>query len=416
MVQKPADVKDRRMMYVQIVLAIVASILWLEPVISSNIAASSDAPRLQQEDFITYYAPACLVLAKDGKDVYQLDRFLEFERSIEPQLIKTKICAQPPMTIPLFSWIAFFQEKEASIMWSIVNALAAAISIELCRRIFGLNSLFTLVLAVLFFDSGPYHSAMKLGQLSTQLLLAYLLAIYGVDRKRPWFASFALAFLLIKPQWFVPLGAILLGGGKFGILIRTFLILCCLTLATLPAFGIEAYSAYFQLNHELMVHPQLIQVYRAVTVEGQLVRFVFRDLSHYIPALSALTILGLISVLFFSYKFRHDPKWLRLILLTSPVSIVTLAYFQHYDTVLLLPFALAFYFELYPVLQKPLKQLALVALFVFLNPTYHFIQRLIEDHSLQTNPVFVVIMFLALLISSVLVRKQSVERATEEQA
>jgi hypothetical protein len=174
-----------------------------------TVFQSPDPAATALRDWISFYRTGLRVVSGSSESIYPVD----FSRVDAPEFLDRLYFLYPPF----FAWItlplALFSPIGA--YWACVAAVASGsilaaigyltlLGVKAGARIRGLLGVMA---------SAPWNGAMILGHLGVLLVVPPALALWAWSRRRPFLTGLALALLLAKPNWGIPI-FVFLGVGR----------------------------------------------------------------------------------------------------------------------------------------------------------------------------------------------------------
>jgi hypothetical protein len=175
------------------------------------ILESPDPAEAALRDWIQFHRTAERIVSGRAADIYPVD----FAGDGRPEFTDGFYFLYPPfaawVTLPLAvlsRWAAYL----ACVLAVAAGTVLAAAGILRALRVVPLKRFFAVLGTV---GSAPWNTAVLLGHLSGWLVLSPSLALLAWARQRPGLAGAALALLLAKPNWGLPLLFFLLCGRRW---------------------------------------------------------------------------------------------------------------------------------------------------------------------------------------------------------
>jgi hypothetical protein len=166
---------------------------------------------LKGADFVHFYTLGHLAASHRVDAIYNMaalhDAQVELVPASKPDLYPA---VYPPQAAVLFAPFSGWSYRQALLMWNTLTiALYALIVRSTWRRVAShpSDSTFVLAAAAAF---PPFFSLILYGQISIIILAAFWLGWLALERGRPYLAGVAFGVLALKPQFGIPLAAIVL--------------------------------------------------------------------------------------------------------------------------------------------------------------------------------------------------------------
>ncbi len=212
------------------VAALSAVVLFLQAGWFSEVLRSPDPVAAAYRDWIQFHRTAVWIADGRADDIYPV----ELRGREGPEVSDGFHFLYPPfvawITLPLalLSRLVAYLACAAGVAGGTILATLAVLAATRAAR-----SLAPLaVLGVM--ASAPWNVAVMLGHLSALLVLSPALALLAWARSRPWLVGGALALLLAKPNWGVPMAGFLLVGRQWRMLGGFLVVAVLLVLVSLP--------------------------------------------------------------------------------------------------------------------------------------------------------------------------------------
>lgn len=314
---------------------VISQVLWIP------LIAGTDGPEeVTERDWIAFYRTGERMATGATEDIYL--RTLEPDH--RPEFQDGLYFLYPPFTIWLTRPLGGLEPGRA---YALCAAAAAAgiMAAFLWLLFLGGSTRRERVLALLALAASyPWNAAIFLGHLGALLVASPVAALAALSRGRPALAGFALGLLLAKPNWGLPVLALLLAGRRWRMTGGFVLCGAGLVLTSLP-LGPELWRDWWQtvgaygawVAETVPVHKQstLLAVARAVTGRAGTDPLV---LVLWIPWAALLC--GWLARLWILVPSRAPAVVPRLLGTTLLVLLVANPYAYVYDLLLLLPAAL----------------------------------------------------------------------------
>ncbi len=174
---------------------------------------------LKGGDFVHFYTLGHLARSGRTEVIYDMSRLHEAQVSLVPEsdpfLYPT---VYPPQAAALFAPFSGLSYRQALSIWNAMTiALYVVIVWSAWRRVAGQLSDRTLVLAAAA-AFPPFWSLVLYGQITIVIVIAFWLGWLALERGRSYLAGLAFGLLALKPQFGIPLAAIVLACGEWRML------------------------------------------------------------------------------------------------------------------------------------------------------------------------------------------------------
>jgi alpha-1,2-mannosyltransferase len=174
---------------------------------------------LKGSDFIQFYTLGHLASAGQTEAMYNMTKLHEVQVALVPEsgpFVYPTV--YPPQAAPLFAPFSRWSYRQALLIWSVLTvALYALIVWSTWRRVAGRLSDTRLMLAAAA-AFPPFWTLVLYGQITIVILIAFWLGWLALERGRGYLAGVAFGVLALKPQFGIPLAAIVLACGEWRML------------------------------------------------------------------------------------------------------------------------------------------------------------------------------------------------------
>lgn len=165
-------------------------------------------------DFVTYYSSARLIVTGHGASIYN---FAAINRTgsqviypFRPGLGGIGPFLYTPWLAVLIAPLALMPYTTAYALWVIFNLAVAVFSLAALARFAGLSKLTATLFVCLGLSSLPVFAALGQGQVSLIELALLVSVLLALQKEQNIAAGFLLSLVLIKPQYALPVFAVLL--------------------------------------------------------------------------------------------------------------------------------------------------------------------------------------------------------------
>lgn len=186
-------------------LRIVCALLLLAAGAGLSFWITSHSVRSVDKDSIEYWAASKLLLRHgdpyDDASVFQLE-----QEAGAPVTTHAQLMFNPPCTLFFILPMGLFAPRVAVFLWSLMMIGCIVLSVRVLWVHNGRHADRSHLLAYVF---APVFACVVLGQIVALALLGISLFLW-LERKRPLLSGLSLSLLVVKPQLFLPFGAVLL--------------------------------------------------------------------------------------------------------------------------------------------------------------------------------------------------------------
>jgi hypothetical protein len=226
---------------------VLAVILWAFAAIVA-FTGSSDrgiAGPLKGADFVQFYTLGHLASAQRVSSMYDGARLHEAQIELVPES-KREIYppVYPPQAAVLFAPVTGISYQRALLIWCLVTIGGYALIVwSAWKAVADLlpDRLFVVAAAAAF---PPFWSLVLHGQVTVILLAAFWAGWLALERRRQWLAGFAFGLLALKPQFGIPLAAVVLMCGEWKMLAGAVSSVVAQAAAVWLVLGTEAFTAF----------------------------------------------------------------------------------------------------------------------------------------------------------------------------
>lgn len=353
-------------------------------------------------DLPQYYAAGWMFINQQGSQVYDMEKLFAAQRQLFPMLDPERIgigLFLPPLAVPMLIPIALMPLSIAPFLWLAVLTACVVASLLLLRRHFKLTLVQFIWMVALVSLSGACYDSLRIGQLSPILLVSLCATVWALRREQDVLAGLLLTAFWLKPQYIIPLGALIVGATRVPTAI--FIAIGGLGLAALAAgmMGLDSFSQYIELVKAPSSLP-FMQPELNPTVRGQLLRLGCPvQLASGIGSIIMCASIAFALVLGWRLRARCD--WFeRACIAVVPLMLVTALHCHEYDLLLLVPAVVALLkSDLVKHIPMPAQIAALVMLIPLLLPTYLDIHYKYMLKGGLYNPYFFILAIYSLYVS-----------------
>ncbi len=363
----------------------------MAPIIPAVMITASFSSFAKISDLPNYYASARMAVERHGDGIYNFDAIGAEEKVLFPAIGSRVVRLYvPPPALPWLLPLACFSRQAVPAVWVSALIAAFAASLFLLKPLFQLSWTEILAVWAVAVVSGPLYEAIRIGQLSSLLLLSFCLTLWALKAKRSLLAGLAMSFFLLKPQEMLPFVAYLLGGRRWKPVACMLVIACLLAVVSFCVIGPDGYRNYLHLMLSAFGNTQGMQPELSPTLRGQLLRF-FPEQKLAVIALSSVVSAAVLVVNWLlGRSFKRHRQWLEVgVAAAVPIGVVSALYCHDYDLLLLIPSVVAcLKLGLCARLPEPVKLAVILTATILLLPVYKWVHY---DYLLSggaCNPIF----------------------------
>lgn len=165
----------------------------------------------------------------------------------------------PPQAALLFMPFTGWSYQTALLLWNVVTiALYGVIVWSAWRRVSGqLSDRGLIIAAAAAFP--PFWSLIVYGQITIVILAAFWLGWLALERERPYIAGLAFGLLALKPQFGIPLAAIVLACGEWRMFAGAVSSVAAQALVVWFALGSSVFPAFASTLGVMLTHADLLE-------------------------------------------------------------------------------------------------------------------------------------------------------------
>lgn len=278
-----------------------------------------------------------------GSDVYDIEALAQARRRYFPSMRERGIGVYcPPPALPLMLPLALVPPRALPAFWLCVQVSLACLAADLIRRAFSLSLRNALWLVAVLAFSGPLFESLRIGQLSTVLLLSVSGASLFLRRGQPAMAGAALALFVLKPQEAVGLLLYFCGCKRWPVVALFAGLVSVLTIGAFLLVGAEGFLSYARLIANLEGNSNYMVPEISPTLRGQILRLGGADGTLALPAGQLFAALGALACFLLGRRFAaRSDWWLAGIMAALPIGLASTLFFHFYDLLILAPSAVA---------------------------------------------------------------------------
>ena len=353
-------------------------------------------------DLPQYYSAGWMFINHQGAHVYGMDKLFAVQQRLFPTLDPERLgigLFLPPLAVPMLLPIALMPLPVAPFMWLTLLTGCVVASLLILRRHFELTLVQFIWMVALVSLSGACYDSLRIGQLSPALLLSLCATVWALRRQQDVLAGLLMSAFWFKPQYIIPLGALIVGATRIPTAI--FIAISGLGLASVAAamMGLDIFSEYVELVKAPSSLP-FMQPELNPTVRGQLLRLgcpveMAGGIGSVIMCASTAFALTL------GWRLRSRPDWFeRACIAVVPVMLVTALHCHEYDLLLLVPaLAALLKSDLVKQIPTPAQIAGLIVLIPFLLPLYLDVHYKYMLKGGLYNPYFFILAIYSLYVS-----------------
>jgi glycosyl transferase family 87 len=226
---------------------ITATLLWIGAAVVTFAGPGdrSIAGLLKGPDFIQFYTLGHLAAAGQVDTMYDIEALHEAQVGLVPES-KPELYppVYPPQAALLFAPFNGWSYRPALLIWSALTiALYVIIVWNVWRRLADqLSNRRLIVAAAAVFP--PFWNLVLFGQISILIVAAFWLGWLALERKRAYLAGAAFGLLALKPQFGIPLAAIVLASREWRMLAGAVASVAAQVAIIWSALGAAAFTAF----------------------------------------------------------------------------------------------------------------------------------------------------------------------------
>jgi alpha-1,2-mannosyltransferase len=240
---------------------ILASLLWIGAAVSMFVAGDrSIAGTLKGPDFVQFYTLGHLAASRQVDAMYDMQAYHDAQVAAvpasAPEIYPT---VYPPQAALLFAPFSGWSYRPALLMWSVMTiGLYGVIVWSAWRRVSDqLSDRRLIVAAAAAFP--PFWTLIVYGQITILILLAFWLGWLALERGRPYLAGAAFGLLALKPQFGIPLAAIVLACGEWRMLAGAVSSVAAQVAIIWLALGASVFGAFVSSLRLTLVHADALE-------------------------------------------------------------------------------------------------------------------------------------------------------------
>ncbi|MGH7551814.1 MAG: glycosyltransferase family 87 protein, partial [Longimicrobiales bacterium] len=211
----------RSVRHAKVHAALLALFIWIAAAVI-GFAGSGDrgiAGPLKGADFVYFYTLGHLVSSQQTGILYNMTALHDAQVTLVPESGPDLYPpVYPPQAALLFAPFSGLSYRPSLLLWNVLTIAGYALIVwSAWRRVSGTLSDGTLVLAAAA-AFPPFWTLILYGQITILILAAFWLGWLALERDRPYMAGMAFGLLALKPQFGIPLAAVVLACGEWRML------------------------------------------------------------------------------------------------------------------------------------------------------------------------------------------------------
>jgi len=240
---------------------ILATLLWIAAAVS--FAGSGDrsiAGPLKGPDFIQFYTLGHLAASRQVDAMYDMKALHDAQVALVPQSgPEIYPTVYPPQAALLFMPFSGWPYRTALLFWTVMSiALYSLIVRSVWRRVADQLSDRRLVIAAAA-AFPPFWTLIVYGQITIVILIAFWLGWLALERGRPYLAGAAFGLLALKPQFGIPLAAVVLACGEWRMLVGAVASVAAQVAVIWLALGSSIFAAFVSSLRTTLTHAELLE-------------------------------------------------------------------------------------------------------------------------------------------------------------
>ena len=252
-----------------------AVFLWIAAAVI-GLAGPGDrgiAGPLKGADFVHFYTLGHLASAQRIDTIYNMSALHDAQVALVPESGPDLYPpVYPPQAALLFAPFSGLSYQPALLIWNVLTiGIYALIVWSVWQRVSGVLSDRALVLAAAA-AFPPFWTLVLYGQVTILILIAFWLGWLALERRRPWVAGVAFGLLALKPQFGIPLAAMVLACGEWRMLSGALTSVAVQAAAVWLVLGSSAFTRFAGSIQMMVTHadwleskPYMSHSLRAVT-------------------------------------------------------------------------------------------------------------------------------------------------------
>jgi hypothetical protein len=240
---------------------ILATLLWIGAAISfAGPGDRSIAGPLKGPDFIQFYTLGHLAASRQVNAMYDMQAYHDAQVALVPESApEIYPTVYPPQAALLFMPFSRVPYRAALLLWTVMSiALYSLIVRSVWRRVSGrLSDRRLIIAAAAAFP--PFWTLIVYGQVTILILIAFWLGWLALERGRPYLAGTAFGLLALKPQFGIPLAAIVLACGEWRMLAGALSSVALQIAAIALALGSAVFATFVSSLQITLTHAEALE-------------------------------------------------------------------------------------------------------------------------------------------------------------
>jgi alpha-1,2-mannosyltransferase len=240
---------------------ILATLLWIAAAVSGFAGGDrSLAGPLKGPDFVQFYTLGHLAASRQVDAMYDMKALHDAQVAIVPASAPEIYPAvYPPQAALLFMPFSGWPYRTALLTWSAVTIVLYGLIVwSVWRRVSDqLSDRRLIVAAAAAFP--PFWTLIVYGQITIVILIAFWLGWLALERGRPYLAGAAFGLLALKPQFGIPLAAIVLACGEWHMLAGALASVAAQSAVIWLALGSSVFGAFLSSLRVTLTHADWLE-------------------------------------------------------------------------------------------------------------------------------------------------------------
>ena len=215
---------------------------------------------LKGADFVHFYTLGHLVSTQQTDTIYNMKALHDAQVVLVPESAPDFYpTVYPPQAAVIFAPFSGLPYRPALLIWNVLSiAVYALIVWSAWRRVSGQLTDRTLVLAAAA-AFPPFWSLVLYGQITILILAAFWLGWLALERGRHYLAGVAFGLLALKPQFGIPLAAIVVACGEWRMLAGALTSVVAQAAAVWLVLGTSVFAAFAATLRVTMTHADWLE-------------------------------------------------------------------------------------------------------------------------------------------------------------
>jgi len=252
----------RSLRHAKVHAALLAFFIWIAAAVI-GFAGPGDrgiAGPLKGADFVHFYTLGHLVESRQMGTLYDMRALHDAQVTLVPESAPDLYpTVYPPQAALLFTPFSGLSYRSALLIWNVLTiAVYALIVWSAWRRVSGELPDRALVLAAAA-AFPPFWTLILYGQITILILAAFWVGWLALERGRPYMAGVAFGLLALKPQFGIPLAAIVLACGEWRMLVGAVLSVTAQAGVIWLAMGSSVLAAFASTLRVTLTHADWLE-------------------------------------------------------------------------------------------------------------------------------------------------------------